>query len=379
MTRPCRSALPGLLLVLLCACGAGNDEVAAPAQPVSAVVRPVKTFVVDTGGAASQRQFPGRIEAARRADLSFRVPGTVKDILVKEGDTVGEGTVLARLDATDFRIALSDRQASYDNARRNYERARELLPSGNISRLDYDRTETSFKSAEAALRQSRQDLAYTELRAPFAGTVAKRLVQRFEEVAAKEAVLSLQQVNSLDVKIDLSETLLRSFTVPEERAIDYAEAEAPAWATFEGMAQRRFPLDIKEVATKADPKTQTFEITFTMPNPRDVVILPGMTTTVTVDFRHLVPESGDIWVPATAVLGDAALHPVVWVLDPVTMTVSRRAVRAGEMQQERIQILEGLAGNEEIVAVGASHMAEGMKVSRMPDGEQAVPRAGDPH
>ncbi|MBK8990983.1 MAG: hypothetical protein IPM40_04480 [Gammaproteobacteria bacterium] len=49
------------------------------------------------------------------------------------------------------------------------------------------------------------------------------------------------------------------------------------------------------------------------------------------------------------------------------------------MQQERIQVLEGLAGDEEIVAVGASHMAEGMKVSRMPGGEQAVPRAGDPH
>ncbi|MBK8990984.1 MAG: efflux RND transporter periplasmic adaptor subunit [Gammaproteobacteria bacterium] len=241
MTRPCRCALPAVLLVLLSACGAGNDEVAAPAQHVSAVVRPVKTFVVDTGGAPSQRQFPGRIEAARRADLSFRVPGTVKDILVKEGDTVGEGTVLARLDATDFRIALSDRQASYDNARRNYERARELLPSGNISRLDYDRTETSFKSAEAALRQSRQDLAYTELRAPFAGTVAKRLVQRFEEVAAKEAVLSLQQVNSLDVKIDLSETLLRSFTVPEERAIDYAEAEAPAWGHLRGDGAKALP------------------------------------------------------------------------------------------------------------------------------------------
>ena len=378
MTRRCRFALLGALLVLLGACGAGKDEAAAPAQPASAVVRPVKTFVVDTGGAASQRQFPGRIEAARRADLSFRVPGTVKDILVKEGDTVSEGAVLARLDATDFRIALSDRQASYDNARRNYQRARELLPSGNISRIDFDRTETSFKSAEAALRQSQQDLAYTELRAPFAGTVAKRLVQRFEEVTSKDAVVRLQQVNSLDVKIDLSETLLRSFAVPEERAIDYADTEAPAWATFEGKAERRFPLKIKEVATKADPKTQTFEVTFTMPNPRDVVVLPGMTATVTVDFRHLVQGSSDIWVPATAVLGDAALHPVVWVLDPLTMTVSRRAVRVGEMQQERIQVVEGLEGGEEIVAVGTSHMAEGMKVSRMSGGEQAVPRDGDP-
>ncbi|MBP6381636.1 MAG: efflux RND transporter periplasmic adaptor subunit [Pseudomonadales bacterium] len=378
MTRHCRCALLGALLVLLGACDAGKDQPAASATAVPAVVRPVKTFVVDTAGGASQRQFPGRIDAARRAELSFRVPGTVTDILVREGDTVSEGAVLARLDATDFRIVLSDRQASYDNARRNYERTRELLPSGNISRIDYDRTEASFKSAEAALRQAQQDLAYTELKAPFAGSVAKRLVQRFEEVAAKEAVISLQQLNSLDVKIDLSETLVRTLTVPEQVAIESAGADAPAWATFEGKPEQRFPLKIKEVATKADPQTQTFEITFTMTNPKDVVILPGMTATVTVDFRHLVQESQDIWIPATAVLGDATLHPVAWVIDPGTMTVSRRELRVGEMQGERIHVIEGLAGGEEIVAVGASHMAEGMKVTRMASGEQAIPRAGDP-
>ena len=115
-----------------------------------------------------------------------------------------------------------------------------------------------------------------------------------------------------------------------------------------------------------------------MPNPADVVVLPGMTATVTVDFRDVVRASGNMWIPASAVLGDAALAPVVWVIDPDTMTVARRAVRVGEMQGERIQVVDGLAGGEEIVAVGASHMAEGMRVTRMVQGEQAVPRAGDP-
>jgi multidrug efflux pump subunit AcrA (membrane-fusion protein) len=69
---------------------------------------------------------------------------------------------------------------------------------------------------------------------------------------------------------------------------------------------------------------------------------------------------------------------VAWVIDPGTMTVSRRELRVGEMQGERIHVIEGLAGGEEIVAVGASHMAEGMKVTRMASGEQAIPRAGDP-
>jgi hypothetical protein len=106
MTRPCRCALPAVLLVLLSACGAGNDEVAAPAQHVSAVVRPVKTFVVDTGGAPSQRQFPGthRGGAARGSQLSACPERSSRHPRQARVIPSAQGTVLARLDATDFRI-----------------------------------------------------------------------------------------------------------------------------------------------------------------------------------------------------------------------------------------------------------------------------------
>ena len=68
----------------------------------------------------------------------------------------------------------------------------------------------------------------------------------------------------------------------------------------------------------------------------------------------------------------------VWVLDPDTMTVSSREVRIGRMTSNKIEILEGLYGGEEIVSVGAAYLAEGMRVSRMIQTEQAVPRADDP-
>jgi multidrug efflux pump subunit AcrA (membrane-fusion protein) len=60
------------------------------------------------------------------------------------------------------------------------------------------------------------------------------------------------------------------------------------------------------------------------------------------------------------------------------MTVSARAVVIGRMTGDQVEVTEGLSGGEEIVAVGAPYLAEGMKVSRMVVTEQAVPRADDP-
>ena len=134
----------------------------------------------------------------------------------------------------------------------------------------------------------------------------------------------------------------------------------------------------KEIATKADPQTQTFRATFTMAAPTKFTVLPGMTATVMLDLSELVTYESVKWVPARAVQADSGLNPRVWLLDPETMTVSSRPVSIGRMSGSMIEITDGLAGGEEIVAVGAPYLAQGMRVTRMADTEQAVPRAGDP-
>lgn len=102
--------------------------------------------MLEGGSSVGHRRFPARIEAARRAELSFAISGRLQEILVKEGDPVREGQTLARLDPTDYKIVLKDRQASYDNAKRNFDRASELVKTGAISRIDFDRTESNLGS-----------------------------------------------------------------------------------------------------------------------------------------------------------------------------------------------------------------------------------------
>jgi len=371
--------LPALCFAIgltLAACEEAEEFATGPATS-----RPVKVFTVDSGMGEEVRRFPARIEASKQAELSFRVAGQLAELPVREGDKVDEDQVLARLDPTDFEIALEDRQAAFENAQRNFRRAEELIASRSISQLDYDRMEAEFRSSRAALAQAEANLGYATLRAPFRGRVAQRFVDNFEEVQGKQPVLFLQDTDRLDVIIAMPESVVRSVTAAEDNddlaASSAAESDAAqvrALASFEDYPDISYALRIKEIATRADADTQTFAVTFTMPQPGEFTVLPGMTAQVDVDFTGLLTRKSATWVPATAVQADAELEPRVFVLDPDTMQVASRPVTVGRVSGDMIEVLSGLTGGEEIVAAGAAYLAEGMRVTRLATGEQAIPR-----
>jgi len=362
---------PLCMIVWLAACG----EATPPPVETS---RPVKTIVVEGAGGSGIREFPGRVEADRDADLSFRVSGTVNAIHVKEGDQVQEGHPLAELDKTDYQIRVNNQQAQFDNAEKNYERARDLVASGSISKMDFDRMEAEYKSTQANLEAARQDLAYTTMMAPFAGVVAKRHVENFEQVIANQKIFTLQDVNILKVKVDIPERLIRRINprVTEESKSDRRDAATVA-AYFPQNPQQLYPLALKEVATKADPSTQTFEVTFTMPAPADITVLPGMTVSVRADLSRVMTGDGSVLIPATAISGSPSLGPQVWVVDEETMTVHPQPVQVAQLEGGSIQVLDGLAGGERIVVAGVGALAEGMQVTLTRTGEQAEPRVDE--
>lgn len=359
-----RMLLPVVALLVLssgCAEQAEEEEVD--------VVRPVKTLVIAAPEAGGERKFPARIDAVRKAELSFRVSGKVEELNVKEGDPVTEGQVLAKLDTTDFEIALADRQATYDNARKDYERAKELVEKGFLSRTDFDKKESEFRSAEAALRQAKQDLAYTELKAPFDGLLAKRHIERFEQVQVKQQAFSLRGTEELEFVFDVPEGIMKPLEVEE--------VEIPVYATFDVKPGERFPLAFREAATRADPKTQTFEVRYTMRTPRDFTLLPGMTATVTADLRGVFDDEQLFFLPVTAIAADSKLAPFVWVVDEASGEVAMQPVELGRMVGNEIAVTAELEPGQHVVTAGTGYLAEGMAVRTVDQPEQARPRPDD--
>jgi multidrug efflux pump subunit AcrA (membrane-fusion protein) len=123
-------------------------------------------------------------------------------------------------------------------------------------------------------------------------------------------------------------------------------------------------MQIKEFSVAADPATQTFPITFTMPQPTNLNVLPGMTALVIVsDLQLDEDDTVPITVPAHAVISDPSGGALVWVVDTEAKTVHRRDVRVGPVTgTQSIVVLDGLAPGETIAVAGVYQLKEGQEI-----------------
>jgi len=339
-------------------------------------VRPVKTIVVAAPDSGGIRHFPGRVEANKKAQLAFRVAGKVQKLLVKEGDDIKQGDLIATLDATDFQITVNDKQASFSRAKKDYSRGKKLVKEGHISKMDFDKLESTFLSAKADLNLAKQQLAYTELKAPFAGTIAKRYIQNFEEVQAKQAIVALNDNNILEIKFDLPEKLILSINEQEgSPSVEDSKAKdlIPVFASFQSQKEKEYPLTFKEISTKANEQTQTFAITYTLPKPDNLILLPGMTASVRVDLsNYLVGQTNSFYLPVSAVVADVKMQGMVWIVNPDSMAVEPISVKVGSMTGDQIEITEGLSEGQRVVIAGVPFLYKGLKVSLLKSSEQAI-------
>ncbi len=301
--------------------------------------------------------FPGTTQAADRAELSFRVAGPLIEFPVNEGDQVVQGQLLARLDPRNYRIALAEAKAAFDQAEADAERYRRLYEREAVPLADLELATARRDVAKARYEQAQADLRDTELRAPFSGQVGIKRVENFEDVAAKQPVLGLHDLAQVEIVINVPESVMA--TVREGRG-----ASATAVATFDVAPNRSYALRVKEFSVAADPATQTFPITFSMPQPADLNVLPGMTALVVIsDLQLAEDEAVPITVPAHAVFSDAAGSPQVWVVDTESRTVHRRSVQVGPVTgTQSIVVLDGLRPGETIAVAGIYELEEGQEI-----------------
>jgi RND family efflux transporter MFP subunit len=334
-----------------------------PLPPVVTDSRPVKTVVVNEGLTGSLRSFPAVVDAIQKADISFRVRGRIQKIHVKEGSEVKKGDILAELDPTDFEIKLNDRKASYKTAKANYDRAKELVDKGAISKVEHDNIRAQYFTASANLKEAEQELIYTKLKAQFDGYVAKRHAENFEEVLASQTIFSLEDTSELKLLVDIPENLMINIQRKHEN-------KREQYAIFENIEGKKFPLTFLEATTKADVNTKTFKVTLKLQNPEDYTVLPGMTATVYA--RLFTDELGGgsvMTLPISAVIADTNKKATVWIVDEGTMTAKPKTVTTGAMSAGHIQV-NGLQAGDRVVTAGASFLREGMKVTLLETGEQ---------
>jgi RND family efflux transporter MFP subunit len=357
----CRRALHfAAALALASGLGACAEEV----EPAGGA-RPVRAMKIGDVASFTARQFPGRAEAVRHADLSFRVPGTLMLMPARIGARVEEGEVIARLDPRDFEVrvrggeaALARAQAERARAVEEFTRATTAFERNALSQIELVRireamnvAEATVQAIEADLQAARDDLSDTSMQAPFDGEIVARLVQKFEDVQPRQPVLRILDDQHINFTAFIPESMISVLPYVEE-----IRCEFDAFPGVEIVAT------IDEIGRESDDVTRTFPVTLVMDQPEGARILAGMTGRAWASrMREVEIEADAFDIPPAAVVDGANGERFVWVIDPASGVVSKRAVEVGRLTPAGMRVT-GLERGDIVAIAGAAFLRDGQRV-----------------
>jgi len=334
----------------------------------------------------------GYVVARREAVVSSKIQGRLVRLDVEEGDEVEAGAEIARLESDDFsaqaaraeaavvraRAGVARAEADLAEFRRQREVTARLVEETVVREDDLAAADSRVAVAEAALAQARGDVAVAEadlavaranlantvIRAPFAGTVVKKMAEVGESVApippgvnistASGAIVALADLATLEVEVDVSESNVARL-----------RDEQPAWIVADAFPDERLRGRLRQVIPTADRTKATVMVKVTILDP-DARLRPEMSAQV--DFLDALPDvdalrdaPGVVLVPPDAIVrdGDGAGEAVFVVEGDA---VRRVAVATGETRQGAVVVTSGLTGDERIVLRPDARLADGARV-----------------
>lgn len=351
-----------VLLPLTMSLGCSHQD--RQSQPVS---RPVKVVRVGDQSTVVHVSFAGEVKARFETPLAFRVAGKLLERKIDVGDRVHKGQILAKLDQTDYRLAVRNLQAQYkaavaerDFLRNDRARYRELLLQHVITPPEFEKHDIAYITAqeraaalEAQLDLAANQLAYTELRADQDGVVTALEAEAEQVVNAGQAIIKLARLDEKEIHFD----------VPEHRLPQLArqqEVDAVLWTDGSHKLKAR----IREIASSADPASRTYRIKATLIEGLVEAAQLGMTATVWIPMQ--LPSRTAIPLSAVFTPQNKPDQPTVWLVDESTYTVRSVPVRLGETLDGARIAVEGLSSGQLLVSAGVQRLAEGQGV-RLPE------------
>jgi membrane fusion protein (multidrug efflux system) len=333
-----------LPLAVAVAVGCGSAEsTPRTAGPPPAVVEAV---AVAPGTLRDEIDVLGQLEADESVLVRPEIDGVVAAIAFDEGQEVAAGALLVRLRDEEQRARLAEAEAERILSQRAHERAQQLAGEGVLSAAELDRMVAERDAARARIERTRVDVERTEIRAPFAGVLGRRLVSPGDRVTRETAL----------VQLDATERLKLVFTVPEV-LVPAVHPGMPLTVTVAPWPGEEFPGAVYFVAPSLDPQNRRLLLKAHVPNPARR-LRPGLFATARVE----IARRDDVLVVPESALVHEAQGTYVWRV-AADGTAERTTVEPGLRRAGRVEISSGLAAGDRVVTAGTNKLAPGTPLS----------------
>jgi len=328
------------------------------------LLRPVRYLTIEDSVAGRSRTFSGTLKSTRESRLSFKVAGTITELPVQIGQRLAPGDLIARLDSDSFALQVEQAQASLveaqageRNAQANYERTKGLYANDNASLNELDAGRATAEAAAAQVRAAMKALEIARLNVSYTRlTAAEECSMASVDVEVNENVSSGQQIGA----VSCGTTFEVELGVPES-LIAFVDLTTPVTISFGALDGRSFTGEVTEVSSAGS--AAVFPVVVSV-NERDASLRSGLAADVTLRFETS-PLEDTFVLPLAAIINDPD-GVYVYIAEPADVngeaTVARRSVELGDLTEDGVEVIAGLAPGDDVITAGVSVIRPGQRV-----------------
>ena len=347
--------MPRFLLLALCVlivvlAGAIDRKSASIASSKEAAEKNGKpavnavTLALQPSTISDRINLPGNIEPWTTLGLLSKLNGTVEEVLVREGQRVKRGDVIARIDDDDYRIAVERTEAAYNLARAEFERDRAIYAKGVIPTATLDTNRTRMETTKADFEDAKLQLSRCLVTAPMDGVMQKVDAKVGLQLAVGDPIAEIIDIERVKAVVGIPESDVTA--VRGLHAIDF---------TVQALAGRRLTGKVHYLSSSPETVARIFRLELEVDNKAGD-ILPGMFLRADIVKKALAEA---IVVPYYSVISRNDEQYVYVEEDGVA---KKRNIRLGVMEKWLVEVVQGLKSGDRLIVEGHRDVEDGQPV-----------------
>jgi RND family efflux transporter MFP subunit len=345
-------AIAAFILTASC----GKDK-AATKDTTPAIAVTVSTPSAEGGSYLSAS---GKIEAVQNANLSTRMMGYVTETYVNVGDKVSKGQLLLRINSADISAqsaqvsaSITEAKAAFKNAEKDYNRFKALYEQNSVSQKEMDDITANYDMAKARLEGANQmknqvnaQLSYSNISAPFSGVVTGKFINKGDMANPGMPLISIETPGSFQVTALVPESEITKIK-------DGSSANVVVKSTNELIKGT-----VTEVSSSAKNTGGQYLVKVVL-DKTDAKLLSGMFTSVQFPVEKTT-KSNLILVPESALVKQGQLTGIYAIGNENVAIL--RWLRTGKTFGDNVEVLSGLAADEQFIVSAEGKLFNGAKV-----------------
>ncbi|MCM5662539.1 efflux RND transporter periplasmic adaptor subunit [Galbibacter mesophilus] len=295
-------------------------------------------------------ELQGSVSTKENIVINAEYSGVLEEVLVKEGQKVRKGQVLARIDDGGMGAQLTQLKAQANLAQTTYERQKRLWKQNIGSEIQYLQSKTQYESTESAVKQMESQLGKTKVIAPFSGTIEEIISDQGSNLTMGTPIMRIVSLDNMYIETEVPEKYLTSI----EKGTDVI-AEFPVINT-------KIETEIRQVSNYINPGNRSFKIEIGVPNENGN-IKPNLTSKVIINDYT---SENAILIPQSVISENAAGEQYVYVATNVKADgeaeVHRKIIETGKTQDDLVEVVKGIKAGDQVIKEGARSVQEGQNV-----------------